>query len=205
MTISENDYINKVLHALPSATPQRDQIALELRGHIAERLAHGHSLADVFAQLGDPAALARSYLTAEPLAAVSFGRRAAAKLVDIFTVLAVWIPVLWVAATLGSGDLMPVFLMFGILVGSAFLFGLYTVVAEAAYGQTVGKRLLGLRVAGEDGSRISFGQAVVRQLPLFLQVYWIDVFFALFTTHNQRAFELLSKTRVVRAFTQEVR
>ena len=32
---------------------------------------------------------------------------------------------------------------------------------------------------------------------MFLQVYWIDVLFALFTDKNQRAFELLSKTRVV--------
>ena len=38
---------------------------------------------------------------------------------------------------------------------------------------------------------------VVRQLPMFLQVYMIDVMFALFTDTSQRAFELLSKTRVV--------
>jgi hypothetical protein len=37
----------------------------------------------------------------------------------------------------------------------------------------------------------------VRQLPMFLQMYWIDVLFALFTEKSQRAFELLSKTRVV--------
>jgi hypothetical protein len=40
------------------------------------------------------------------------------------------------------------------------------------------------------------GQAVVRQLPMFLQMYWIDVLFALFTDKQQRAFELLSRTRV---------
>ena len=33
---------------------------------------------------------------------------------------------------------------------------------------------------------------------MFLQVYWIDVMFALFTDKSQRAFEMLSKTRVVR-------
>ena len=51
----------------------------------------------------------------------------------------------------------------------------------------------------ESGARISVGQAIVRQLPMFLQVYWIDVMFALFTERSQRAFEMLSKTRVVRA------
>jgi hypothetical protein len=32
---------------------------------------------------------------------------------------------------------------------------------------------------------------------MFLQVYIIDVMFALFTERSQRAFELLSQTRVV--------
>jgi uncharacterized RDD family membrane protein YckC len=53
--------------------------------------------------------------------------------------------------------------------------------------------------ASGSGARISVGQAIVRQLPMFLQVYWIDVLFALFTDKSQRAFEMLSKTRVVRA------
>jgi uncharacterized RDD family membrane protein YckC len=74
---------------------------------------------------------------------------------------------------------------------------LYLIVAEYRFGETLGKHLLGLRVVRESGRRISLGQSVVRQLPMFLQVGWIDVLFALFTEHHQRAFELLSKTRVV--------
>lgn len=54
------------------------------------------------------------------------------------------------------------------IVGGSLLFGLYTVVAERRVGQTVGKRLLGLRVVRESGARISLGQAIVRQLPMFL-------------------------------------
>ena len=78
---------------------------------------------------------------------------------------------------------------------------LYTVVAEWRYGQTIGKYLCDLRVVRESGGRISFGQSIVRQLPLFLQVGWIDAMFVLFTDRRQRAFELLSKTRVVAAGT----
>ena len=37
----------------------------------------------------------------------------------------------------------------------------------------------------------------MRYLPWILQVFWIDAFFVLFTDKHQRAFELLSKTRVV--------
>ena len=56
---------------------------------------------------------------------------------------------------------------------------------------------MGLRVVQESGAQIGLGQSVVRQLPVFFQVFWIDVLFALFTERSQRAFELLSKTRVV--------
>jgi hypothetical protein len=34
-------------------------------------------------------------------------------------------------------------------------------------------------------------------MPLFLQITLVDALFALFTKHRQRAFELVSKTRVV--------
>ena len=77
------------------------------------------------------------------------------------------------------------------------LFLVYTVVAEWQWGQTVGKHLLGVRAVRESGARVSVGQAIVRHLPVFLQVFAIDALFALFTDKNQRAFELLSKTRVV--------
>jgi hypothetical protein len=40
---------------------------------------------------------------------------------------------------------------------------------------------------------------------MFLQVYMIDVLFALFTEKSQRAFELLSKTRVVTSKSAEGR
>jgi uncharacterized RDD family membrane protein YckC len=59
------------------------------------------------------------------------------------------------------------------MVGGSFLFAIYTLAGEVVYGRTVGKALFGMRVVRESGARISFGQ--------------------------QRAFELLSKTRVVRA------
>lgn len=72
-------------------------------------------------------------------------------------------------------------------------------VMEWRYGYTVGKYLNGLRVVRETGARISFGQSGVRQLPVFLQVGWVDAMFVLFTDKRQRAFELLSKTRCVAA------
>jgi uncharacterized RDD family membrane protein YckC len=73
----------------------------------------------------------------------------------------------------------------------------YPILAEWASGQTLGKRMFGLQVVTEKGARIGIGQAIVRQLPIFLQVATVDALFALFTDRRQRAFEMLSKTRVV--------
>jgi uncharacterized RDD family membrane protein YckC len=196
-----DDYIGSVLKSMPAATPNRSQIAMELRGHISERLAHGQSLDDVVRQLGDPVRLAESYLSAVPLVPARFGQRALAKIVDIVAAVVLVTPIAWLGSVLltlrFSADASFPFVIFALAVGGSFVFAAGTVLAEYAAGQTPGKRLVGIRVVRESGARISFGQAVVRQLPMFTQVYWIDVMFALFTENNQRAFELLSKTRTV--------
>lgn len=196
MTTTEEQYINQVLDNMPSATPRRAQIALELRGHIAERLAHGHSIDEALRQLGDPVTLAESYLSAVPLVSASFLRRAAAKIIDLLGLLVVLVPIVWFVSRF-EGDYVGLFMIIAGVFGGTILFGVYVVIAEARAGRTIGKRLLGLRVVRESGARISIGQSIVRQLPIFLQVFWIDVMFALFTEKSQRAFELLSKTRVV--------
>jgi uncharacterized RDD family membrane protein YckC len=199
MTMAD-DYVKSVLDWMPH-TMRRAQIGTELQSHIAERVAEGHPLHDVLRQLGDPVALAESYLAEVPLVAAPYGGRIAAKLVDlllfIVAIAAVLIPAFGLA---WFYDSVEVFWIAAILVGIIMVsigFGVYNVVAEWRYGQTVGKRLLGLRVVRESGAQIGLGQSVVRQLPAVFQVFWIDVLFALFTDKRQRAFEMLSKTRVV--------
>jgi uncharacterized RDD family membrane protein YckC len=195
-------YIDGVLDLMPRA-PMRAQIAMELQAHIAERIAHGYPLDEVLRQLGDPVKLADSYLAAEPLVAAPFGDRAAAKLIDTFVVLLVVGPLTAVSTWLTPGP--PAFkpiVLFLVFSGCALLC-LYTIVAEYETATTLGKRVVGVRVVHESGRRISVGQAIVRQLPLVLSVFFIDALFALFTDKSQRAFELLSKTRVVIASPQE--
>jgi uncharacterized RDD family membrane protein YckC len=193
-------YIDSVLRHMPRATPLRAQIALELRGHFAERTAGGQSVDDVVRQLGDPSTLAESYLAAVPLVSAPFWRRAVAKIVDVLTlivadifVVAPWVWLLWRSIHAEVFVWIPILA----LIATNVLFLVYTVVAESQWGQTLGKRLLGVRAVRESGARVSVGQAVVRHLPVFLQVFAIDALFALFTDKHQRAFELLSKTRVV--------
>ena len=197
-----DDYINRVLDHLPRGTPMREQIAMELRGNIAERLESGQPIEDVLRQLGDPTTLAESYLSAVPLVSASFLQRGVAKLIDVAVVLLtillfIGLPVFLIARSRQEWPFILSFGLFLVIIAASFGFGLYTIVAEHRLGFTLGKRALGLRVVRESGAPIGLGQSIVRQLPMFLQVYWIDVLFALFTDRSQRAFELLSKTRVV--------
>jgi uncharacterized RDD family membrane protein YckC len=196
MTMTTDAYLAQVLAHLPPTTPTRAQIAVELRGHIEERLAAGQALPEVLRQLGDPATLAESYLSGVPLVSAEFGARFVAKVIDVAIPFAI-------AATLGGlAWFAPVEIVSGVLIVLAILvagFGyvLYTIISEWRTGQTIGKRRYGLHVRQENGAPITLGQSIVRQLPAFLQVMWIDALFALFTERRQRAFELLSKTRVV--------
>jgi len=198
MTTAEG-YIQEVLRSMPTATPQRSQIALELRGHIAERVAAGQPIDEIVRKLGSPIALAESYLSAVPLVAPPLGRRFVAKVVDFLAAFIVLVPFAWtIWATSPQTGFMFAFLPLMVIVGGSLLFAAGTVLAEYWFGQTFGKWLLGLRVVRVSGARIGFGQALVRVLPVALEgVFPVDAAFVFFTEKQQRAFELLSKTRVV--------
>lgn len=190
-------YINQVISQLPPAGALRELVAMELRSHIAERVDHGQTVEEAIRQFGDPVTLAESYLSAVPLVPASFWRRAAAKVIDFLVLLAVFVPIGWLIVRLDRRQ------VFGLIPLLVILFAItcavYPLIAEYRSGRTAGKRVMGLRVVRESGGRITLGQSAVRQLPVFLQVGWVDILFALFTEHHQRAFELLSKTRVVLA------
>src|SRR6187402_1523605 len=158
MTI--DDYVNDVLSRMPAGTPRREQIGTELRGHIAERLAQGRPLDDVLRDLGDPGALADSYLAEVPLMLPPHGRRILAKLIDIVLIGCMFAAVVIPAAALTAFNIGEEFVWIALclaMICSAILASLYTVILEWRYGYTVGKYLNGLRVVRESGARISFG------------------------------------------------
>ena len=189
-------YIQSVIDHVPHGLPLRNHIALELRSHIAERTEQGHPLDEVLRQLGDPLTLAESYLAAVPLESASILRRVAAKLIDIAAVVGAVLTVvvaLWFVVPVEARFFLPAA---GILV-CVFGYVVYAAGTEYHFGWTLGKQLMDILVVRESGARISLGQAALRQLPFFLQFFWIDALFALFTDRRQRAFELLTKTRVI--------
>jgi uncharacterized RDD family membrane protein YckC len=170
---------------------------MELRALINERLERGQSEAAVLAQLGDPLTLAESYLSAVPMVPATFMSRVWAKVFDGLTFLLFIVLASCLVWFTTPRELAP-FVIIGVFILGSLAFALYTVLAESRYGQTLGKRVMGLCAVRESGARISFGQAIVRQLPMFFEVFAVDALFALFTEKHQRAFELLSKTRVVK-------
>jgi uncharacterized RDD family membrane protein YckC len=189
-------YVQSVIDHVPPRMGLREQIAMEVRSHIAERLEHGQPLAAVLGQFGDPRALAESYLAAVPLHNARVMPRAAAKLIDAAAVAGVVGAAafaLWFVLPQNVRNFVPVLCILACFVG----FVGYTVYAEYRAGQTIGKRLMGIHVVRESGARISLGQSFIRQLPLLGQIFIIDALFALFTEHKQRAFELITKTRAV--------
>lgn len=192
--MTAEEYVDQVVRCLPPPLRLRTPIGMEVRSHIAERVEDGQSIDEAARHLGDPMALAASYVAALPLRPAAFWPRAAAKIIDILVILAAMLPlVLIVPLVERFGGFL---LLFIILFASAVFFG-YLVLAEYLVGQTLGKRLLGMCVVRESGTRIGLGQSIVRQLPWLLEIFWIDALFALFTEKHQRAFELLSKTRVI--------
>ena len=189
-------YVQSVVDFVPIGLPLREQIAMDLRSHIAERLQEGRPLDEVLQQLGDPLTLAESYLAAVPLPAATVGRRLAAKIIDAMLVFGPAAAIACAGFYLLPDPVAyfaPMFVFFGGLV----VFVAYTVTAEYRSGRTLGKWVMGIRVVRESGARIGLGQSFLRQLPFFGQFFFIDALFALFNERRQRAFELLTKTRAV--------
>src|SRR5262245_54609875 len=158
MTMTADQYIVSVVGNLPRAMPERKQIEMELRSLIAERVERGQSLDDVIRQLGDPRTLADSYLAAVPLVPGKFMHRAAAKIVDFLAFGVLFAPIGWMIGRLIE---VPFFAPIIALILTGLFLGIYTVFAEWQFGETIGKRMLGLRVVRESGGRIGFGQALV--------------------------------------------
>jgi uncharacterized RDD family membrane protein YckC len=194
MTIQS--YLAQLADAMPRMMPEREQIVADVRAHIEEEMQRGEALDAVLTRFGDPANLAASYLSEVPLVSASFWRRAAAMAIDVAipAVIAITLAVMSGQVSRDTMLLDPIVIgLLAVIVG----FVAYIVVGESRFGQTLGKHWLSLLVVRESGARISVGQAIVRLLPSVLHVWWIDVIFALFTERRQRAFEVLSKTRVV--------
>ena len=78
---------------------------------------------------------------------------------------------------------------------------LYFFVLEATMGATLGKRLMGLRIVKEDGSPISWGESIIRNLLRIVDglfFYLVGAIIIWNTQRRQRLGDILAHTVVVR-------
>lgn len=92
----------------------------------------------------------------------------------------------------------------GYVLLTAFTLPLYGGLLEAYWnGQTVGKRLIGVRVVDSYGSTPSFGAAALRNIPAVIVFGWLPALVGLAAIatddRNQRLFDRIAETYVVDA------
>ena len=132
------------------------------------------------------------------------GRRIGAALIDLGLLFATIVPASLIA---GQAETAHGRVSFSVHGGAAFAwlaFGwLYYFVCEAAWGQTVGKRLLAIKVTNLKGGRPSFGDFVVRNLLRVIDglpvLYLLGFLVALSSPAHQRLGDRGADTIVIRA------
>lgn len=221
MTVDE--YVSAVDRRLPQWLPERRALVADLRSHLADRLENSASEAQITAQLEPPAEYAAALVAHLRFEPAPHGRRIGAFLIDaalgipvviiVFLAMSLlmgvfvngWpagMPRLWwetVGPLLASSLLMMLAAIAGILAASALVMSVvYFPVVEAVWGTTVGKKVMGLSVVAENGTRVTWLKAIVRRIPFYFEFFLLDAVFALFTRRRQRAFDLVSRTLVVR-------
>ena len=191
-----NPFVENVAARLPRPLPGRAEILRELAAAVAEHLAAGTSQAELEERFGRPDEVAAAYVAAWDLQPAPHLRRLAAKALDLTMVLGL------VASTFGliSRFVSPEHRA-GLVVAAALvaagLFSVLTILGELFWSTSPGKAICRLAVVRCDGTRIDWKQALLRFLPVPLQVFWLDAASVLFTSDHQRAVELISRTRVV--------
>lgn len=134
------------------------------------------------------------------------GRRAVAIIIDSFVLLIPYFILGFLIASITGETTGGGFQLVG---GSAFLlFGLlglvgfgYFILLEAYYGQTVGKRLVGIRVVTEDGQEIDVADSVIRNVLRLIDgiaVYLVGAVFIWLSGENQRLGDRVGNTIVVK-------
>jgi uncharacterized RDD family membrane protein YckC len=146
-------------------------------------------------EIETPEGLSFSLLLAGPLT------RFLAWLVDETCILAL---ITVVGGALGVLQFLSLDLALGLLIWAYFLIHVgYGMLFEWGWrGQTIGKRLLRIRVVDEQGLKLRFSQVLLRNLFRFLDMlptfYLVGGAFCLLTPKSQRVGDLVARTVVIR-------
>jgi uncharacterized RDD family membrane protein YckC len=144
-----------------------------------------------------------------PVELADRGTRLAAFIVDSLIILAMWYLPVIVGVLIGSAggqDPSPTLVLGGILIGTVG-FGIWcwlTVRAVLANGQSIAKKMLGIKVVRSDGSRASLGRIfwlrnVVNGLLSIIPIYQFVDWLFIFGEPRQCLHDKLADTIVIRA------
>lgn len=193
-------YVSEVTSHLPPAVAERDRVGADLRAHLVEASAASGSAERAVEEMGDARETAAGYAKEIDLQPASLADRAGAFLLDVGLAVPPSATLFIVQTRLEPGSSwlqVHAWPMIALALVGGLLALFYFPVLEHLWGQTVGKRFFGLTVAREDGLRVGWWAAVIRRLPLFFEVFWLDALFAPFTEKRQRAFDIVAGTVVV--------
>lgn len=125
-----------------------------------------------------------------------FTRRVVAYILDFFVVSAImWIISYLLFLIMGSNNIYQVYQYLPYVVPVLIL--LYFVLCEKFFGATVGKALMYLQVRSYNGAKISWPQAIVRNLT---KIYWVPIIFDWLIgklLKSDRLFNNITKTVVI--------
>jgi uncharacterized RDD family membrane protein YckC len=204
-------YVEKVMALIFAPEPEKARIRNELREHLQDGLQGGEDMAALVERMGDPREIAAEFMSAVPFAFAGFWRRLAAFLLDLIVVavfgglaagLAVALSNAVPSHPEGLGEnLIGGLIILVLLISSNSAIAvvlMYFPVLEGRFGQTLGKRMLGIVVRSEDGLPVGYWRAFLRRLSFYFELFPFDALFIPFTKKHQRAFDILAKTIVVR-------
>lgn len=206
---SVDKYIQEVLNHIHASPAERERFEADLRAHFQEAMEAGESFEQVAARLGPPLEVAEGFMAEVSLVYAGFWRRLAAFAIDMLLIFLVLGTVLSISAILANlvpreprgfeilvGAVLIALIIGFVLVGFGTVF-LYFPILEGRFGQTLGKRLLGLRVLKESGMKIGYREAFLRRISYYFEVIVVDALFIPFTEKRQRAFDIVARTVVV--------
>jgi uncharacterized RDD family membrane protein YckC len=205
-----DQYVQKVMSLIHAPAAEQERIRADLKAHLQEGLEEGQDMAALLERMGDPREVAAEFMAQIPVTYAGFWRRTAAFLVDFVLILLVGGAggVLFVVitnvvpqhpATTWENIWGGALILLGVISANAAIAMIlaYFPLLEARFGQTLGKRLLHIRVCAENGLPVGTWQAILRRLSFYFEIFPIDALFVFFNPKHQRGFDMIARTIVV--------
>jgi uncharacterized RDD family membrane protein YckC len=205
-----NKYIEDVLGDIQAPEGEKGRIEADLRGHFQAAEEAGEALDETVARLGSPSEVAAAYMAQMTLEYVGFWPRLVAFLIDMAVIMLVGGSLaflgVWLANRIPQHPEGLSYLVGAVLItlvaGCALavvgIIVLYFPILEGRFGQTLGKKLLRLRVLKEDGSPVGYKETFLRRISYYFEILPVDALFIPFNAKKQRAFDIIARTVVVK-------